>query len=39
VGQSDDIQKLYGLSGTATYSCSGGSLTLSLPTMQMDFNQ
>jgi hypothetical protein len=37
--QSGDIQKLYGLTGTSTYSCSNGMLTLSLPTMQMDFHQ
>jgi hypothetical protein len=41
LGQSGEIQELYGLSGTAGYSCStdGSSLTLSLPAVQMQFKQ
>jgi hypothetical protein len=38
LGQSDDIQKLYGLTGTASFTCNG-SLTLSTPAAQMDFGQ
>jgi hypothetical protein len=38
--QSGDIEGLYGLNATANYTCnSNGSLTLSLPQEQMDFNQ
>jgi hypothetical protein len=40
LGQSDDVQGLYGLSGTANYTCNAdGSLTLSLPAVQMNFKQ
>ena len=38
LGQSGDIQKLYGLSGTASFTCNG-SLTLSLPEAQETFSQ
>ena len=41
LGQSDAIQNLYGLSGTATFSCTGATLSLSLPTAHthMQFHQ
>ena len=40
LGQSGEIQKLYGLSGTASYACnSDGTLTLALPSAQMHFKQ
>jgi hypothetical protein len=40
LSQSGDIQKLYGLSGTASYACNAdGTLTLSLPSQQMHFKQ
>src|SRR5438046_6527015 len=38
LAQSGGIEKLYGLSGTASYACnSDGTLTLSLPSAQMHF--
>jgi hypothetical protein len=38
--QSGGIEALYGLNATANYTCnSDGTLTLSLPQEQMDFNQ
>jgi hypothetical protein len=39
LGHSGDIDTLYGLNATANYTCnSDGSLSLSLPTEQMDFH-
>ena len=37
LGNSGAIEHLYGLSGTANFTCTGGTLTLSLPQMHMDF--
>jgi hypothetical protein len=37
LGNSGAIKNLYGLSGTATFSCTNGTLTLSLPTVHMGF--
>lgn len=38
LGQSGEIHELYGLSGSANYTCNAdGSLTLSLPTEQLHF--
>ena len=40
LGQTGDIDGLYGLNATANYTCnSDGTLTLSLPQEQMDFHQ
>jgi hypothetical protein len=40
LGQSGDIQELYGLSGTGNFTCNAdGSLSLSWPAIQTNFKQ